>query len=487
MRRTAAIATFTLLAGLLTGPSVAAAAAPAKPVTTAKTTNAAATATQTATTQSSGVLQGTVRDATTGQPLPGACVDVVTAEWLFFEHECADQAGHYRIENYQAGSFHLQASAAGYAPVWWTKSATWLDSPIISFDSGTKIADFVLTPVASTGTVSGRITRQDGSAAGLATVRLSGSTGTTASVTTRLDGGYAVAGLPTGEYSVSIGGSGYPEQWVPGTRTPADAVRVKVDAGVVTTVDEQFLTLSPAPALTLGTLAGTVRDRSGSPIAGATVTGRVRGGVIAETATDAEGKYEIRDVPVSMPIYLRASAADRATAWFPGASPVPTAAVSAGTSTVITDVILRSGSGAIQGNRPGLRRIGPGVRQPGDHLQPGLLLVVQPDALVRRALRDPEPSRRSLPLDGDSRRSSGAVGAPVADRGSRCSHHHHGRRHDQGRRNSDHARIHQGRTAGRRDRPASDRSLRIQQLWGVHHGDRRRRLHLRPVHRGHDP
>jgi choice-of-anchor B domain-containing protein len=79
-----------------------------------------------------GTLQGTVRDAVTLEPIPGAGITSLTAERSTF----ADQQGHYVLKT-GAGSHTLRATAVGYHP----RSEEVTLAPL-----ATSAADFLLLP-----------------------------------------------------------------------------------------------------------------------------------------------------------------------------------------------------------------------------------------------------------------------------------------------------------------------------------------------------
>jgi subtilisin family serine protease len=133
-------------------------------------------------------------------------------------------------------------------------------------------------PRGPTGTLRGTVTDQaTGAPIQGATVRTTGTADRT--VITRADGGYDLV-LPVGSYEVTAARFGFLTQTASG---------VVVSEGQTTTQD---FALAPAPA---HAVSGQVRDDSGNPLAGVTVT--IEGTPIASATTDANGAYRFPSVP----------------------------------------------------------------------------------------------------------------------------------------------------------------------------------------------
>jgi len=133
-------------------------------------------------------------------------------------------------------------------------------------------------PRGPTGTLTGTVTNQaTGSPVQGASVRAVGPTDRT--TVTGADGRYTIV-LPVGTYDVTASHFGLLSQTASG---------VQVLEGQTTTQD---FALTPAPS---HTVSGHVRDDSGNPLAGATVT--IGGTPIPPATTDASGAYSFADVP----------------------------------------------------------------------------------------------------------------------------------------------------------------------------------------------
>jgi choice-of-anchor A domain-containing protein len=130
-------------------------------------------------------------------------------------------------------------------------------------------------PPASTGQVSGTVIDQATSAS-LSGVQVALTGAQSASATTDASGGFAVAGLAPGSYTVAISKAGYSTASIP----------VTVTVGVTSNLG----TIRLQAATTTASLQGVVRDGStGTAITGATVA--IAGG--ASATTDAAGSYQL--------------------------------------------------------------------------------------------------------------------------------------------------------------------------------------------------
>lgn len=142
---------------------------------------------------------------------------------------------------------------------------------------GSVRADFVCTPAATTGTVSGTVTSSaTGSPISGATVTVDGQTATTAS-----DGTYTISNVQPGQRTVSVTASGF----------TCVNVTTNVVAGGTATGN---VTCTPPP----GSLSGTVTQTgSNAPLPGATVALTRDGSQIGTATTNSSGQYSFANVP----------------------------------------------------------------------------------------------------------------------------------------------------------------------------------------------
>jgi EmrB/QacA subfamily drug resistance transporter len=142
-------------------------------------------------------LTGTVRTAGTGRPLAGAAASLAGPDGEVVAGQTTDDAGRYRFADLIPGSYTLAVAAPGHQPA--ALPVTVADGePAVrdaDLDGGSAVAGTARTPA--------------GAAIPDALITLLDRDGNVAAVTTTgADGGYAIAGLPSGDYTVIA--SGYP-------------------------------------------------------------------------------------------------------------------------------------------------------------------------------------------------------------------------------------------------------------------------------------
>ncbi|MDI6917379.1 MAG: carboxypeptidase regulatory-like domain-containing protein [Thermoplasmatales archaeon] len=183
-----------------------------------------------------------------------------------------DANGAYTLSGVAQGTHTVTASAAGYAS----------SSAEVSVTAGqTSFHNFTLTLLSETGNISGRVTA-DGTGLNNATVTVEGA-GLTAQ--TNITGHYTVTGVPPGTYNVTASKSGY----VSSTQT-----NVAVTAGNTT---ELNFTLTVSAEQQRGSISGTVKDKNGNPVSGATVKAYNASDMVAGTAyTNSTGGYTLSNL-----------------------------------------------------------------------------------------------------------------------------------------------------------------------------------------------
>src|SRR5216683_2522627 len=199
-------------------------------------------------------LSGTVSDASTTRPIAGATVSAGTASAV------TDANGAYTIAGLAPGTYTATATASGYT----SQSAS-----VTLTASTTTTQNFALAP--NPGTITGTVT-DAGTAAPISGATVSYSGGST---TTNSSGGYTLANVAQGSYSVTASAIGYAAQ----SRT--------VTVGPGATATQNFALTPPNGAIT-----GTVTSAaSGSAISGATVS--YSGG---STTANGSGQYTLSNV-----------------------------------------------------------------------------------------------------------------------------------------------------------------------------------------------
>ncbi|NUR70581.1 MAG: hypothetical protein HOU81_07155 [Hamadaea sp.] len=334
MRRTAALAAFTLLAGLLSVPP--AAAVPTGPLTTATDTPSLPTTT----------MSGAITDTLTGAPVPGACVVFRDggSNGRKVGSVCADDDGHYSLSWRTATATILTAlaEAPGYFRGW----ATGATSGSVFIGAGSApTKNFAIAPTGRS-SLSGRITRPGGAGQGYAMVTAYLANGQIVDYTNAtVDGSFTLANLPAASVRVKISASGFADQWWPGKTTQADAGTVALADGVVTTLNEQLLPVSPLPAQPVAfNGGGTVTDlATGQPVAYAVVLMATQYKTIARTTTGLDGRYAFSGLPpIGMGVNVQAEG--YASTWAPDDPELATVVTG---PTFVQDVALAKGSGTL--------------------------------------------------------------------------------------------------------------------------------------------
>ncbi|MEA2633982.1 MAG: large repetitive protein [Chloroflexota bacterium] len=199
-------------------------------------------------------LTGTVTDASTARPIPGATVSAGTS------NATTNGSGVYSISGLAPGAYTATTTATGYA----SQSAS------VTMTAGaTTTQNFALAP--NPGTITGTVT-DSGSTAPIAGATVSYGGGST---TTDGSGSYTLANVAEGSYTVTASATGYAGQ----SRT--------VTVGPGATATQNFALTPPNGAIT-----GTVTNATtGTPISGATVA--YSGG---STTTNGSGQYTLSSV-----------------------------------------------------------------------------------------------------------------------------------------------------------------------------------------------
>lgn len=219
----------------------------------------------------SGIIQGTVTDASNGSPLSGVLI-TVTGSSTWTATTAAN--GTFKIINITPGNVTITASKSSYTLVTGASTVTAGDTMIFS-PSLT-----VTPPPALTGGLQGTVVDL---ATGLplqgATVSVTGPKSYTGS--TDSAGNFLFSTIDTGSYSVTVSLTGY----------GVNSYSIIITSGVTANLGSIALTLNP----TTGTIQGTVTDSStNAPISGAAITVSGSGAGTAVTAPD--GSYQLSGI-----------------------------------------------------------------------------------------------------------------------------------------------------------------------------------------------
>ncbi|MCL4479366.1 MAG: carboxypeptidase regulatory-like domain-containing protein [Deltaproteobacteria bacterium] len=218
--------------------------------------------------QTTGIIKGTVTEASSGQPLGGVAITVTGA---YNRSIATGVDGSFIFTNVTLGSVTITASKAGYYPV--SGTGTVVAGGILFFNPQLSTQP----PTATTGSITGKVLDASTSQPITgATISISGRP----SATTDAQGVFLVQGITAGTYQVSIFSSGYTSQ----------NYQVMVSAGA--TADLQTIYLMPIPTST--TITGRVLDAmTGAPVTGASV---MIAGTNLSAKTDASGMYTISGI-----------------------------------------------------------------------------------------------------------------------------------------------------------------------------------------------
>lgn len=299
-----------------------------------------------------GAITGIVAAEVDSIPLPGAHVQAYRPLLPKVRHHALTNAqGSYVITGLPAGSYVVEAEAAGYQVEFFADAPTMRSATLVSVtesDTTAGVDFFLATSSAITGTV---IDGTTGVPIALARVcahladasRPQG--GASAVACTDSNGTYTLAVRP-GTYYVEARAEGYAVQWYEGAAVRRDATPVVVIAdqhtqGIDFRLDK------------LGAVAGLVTDEdAGTPVVEAVVTA-YREGPGAESSsvrTDAQGSFVIAGLQPGNYL-VRAAAADYLAEWYQEAAVIRDAtlvAVAGGDTTEAIDFTLSRG-GSISG------------------------------------------------------------------------------------------------------------------------------------------
>lgn len=297
-----------------------------------------------------GAISGLVVAATDSAPLPGALVRAYSPHVPQMCHcAVADKNGRYVIGTLPAGSYVVEASAAGYRTEFYADAGTIREATLVEVveaDTTTGV-DFYL---ASSSAITGRVV-DAATGAPIALARVCAHIALTpdgrsqATALTDSSGNYTLAVRP-GTYYVEARALDYATQWF-------DGVAERRLATPVTVVAEQHTSGIDFRLSRLGAITGLVSDQaSGNPIAGAVVTAYREGpGAEASLArTDERGAYLICGLQPGN-YFVRAVAEGYLAEWYREVSSVRDAslvAVAAGDTAADIDFTL-SGGGSISG------------------------------------------------------------------------------------------------------------------------------------------
>lgn len=218
--------------------------------------------------QPPGTIAGTVTDESTGNPIPGASINVVQG-FTLITSVLTDTNGQYSISGFAPGNYTVIANAPNF-------SIAVVGATVIA--NQTTVVNFALK--ADLGKIFGTVTDAATNPIPGATVQVRNSFIVMATAVTDSDGNYNFPNLPPDTYTVTAAASGFQRQ-------------VKI----ATVTSNQVTVVNFALNSTPGTISGTVTDAvTTNPIPDATVAIFQGTTFIDSALTDVNGDYTIPDL-----------------------------------------------------------------------------------------------------------------------------------------------------------------------------------------------
>lgn len=219
-----------------------------------------------------GALTGIITDSATGLPIAGASIRVFTSEGITLQTGSTGADGSYTIPSLQPGSYSVVVMEEGYA-----------GRTIGAMINAGAVTTLNVALQQLAGAISGTVTDTDGNPIADAIVRIFSNNIIVVRVATREDGTYDIGNLAPGSYYVTVRAEGFGGLSFSAAVNPGE-----------TTIENFVLTPNP------GSVAGTVTDTSGNPIAGAilTISLNVSGGGLLATryVSQTDGSYLIENL-----------------------------------------------------------------------------------------------------------------------------------------------------------------------------------------------
>jgi protocatechuate 3,4-dioxygenase beta subunit len=263
-----------------------------------------------------GSITGRITDATTGQPVERAYVEVWPMEGdpfgtfgLMPNYAITDADGRYQIDGQPEGKYMMTIIGDGavgyYRDVQDPNDATLID---VRGGDTTTADDRLSRSSRGTGTITGRVTEDGRTAVDFALViamPVDPTSGDIFTAVTKADGSYQLAGLPDGDYYILAFGPSYLGEYYDNAFDPADATPLTIAANTISGIDFSMtkagnIVRGPngVPSLTSGTVYGKVTASSGASLANATVYA-VNGAKepIAFARTAEDGSYALSGLP----------------------------------------------------------------------------------------------------------------------------------------------------------------------------------------------
>ncbi len=242
-------------------------------------------------------ISGTV--STTSGPLAGVCASALSSGGPTLGSTPSTSAGAYTITGVPGGTYTIEfyGCAAGVNVVaqyyTGTASGTTLASSAAPLTVGSGPVTGIDATLVVGASIGGTVSASGGGALAGVCVSASVSGGPVLEATTDATGSYTITGLATGTYTVmfrscSSATAGYVAQYY------GDAATAAAATPVVVSTSGQAVTSIDATLVAGGTIAGTVEDATGTPVAGECVSvDSLAAGFGGTATTDATGAYSV--------------------------------------------------------------------------------------------------------------------------------------------------------------------------------------------------
>jgi hypothetical protein len=239
-----------------------------------------------------GSISGVVKDGI-GNPIQGASV---SASGNSSGSDSTGADGSYTIPNLAPGNYEVSADAFGFATEYYNNVYDSSGATMVTVTDLTNTPNIDIT-MGPGGSISGVV--KNGSGNPISGVLVLASGNSSGSGLTGADGSYTMASLAPGNYEVSTFASGFVTEYYNNVYDSSAATQVVV-TDLTDTPNIDF-TLGPG-----GSISGVVKDGSGNPIAGASVS--AFGNSFGTGSAGADGSYTIAHLaPGSYKVHAGAS------------------------------------------------------------------------------------------------------------------------------------------------------------------------------------
>lgn len=280
-----------------------------------------------------GSIAGLVASEVDSLPIAGALVTVWRVGGSFHETTYSEEDGSYEVGGLRSGEYYVHVIAEGHVPEFFDNARTRKEATPVEVDvpETTSGIDVYLQPFETEGgTIVGRVTSEadESPIPGAVVVAVSPEDKQPHLTFSGPRGFYALTGLPTGDHYVFAWAPRFLGEFYDDAKLFRNADLVAVEEGEVTTgIDFE---LTPLQRRGIYAIRGEVRSKTNNePLEGVFVHARVGDERTVTALSDAEGRYEITDVPPGA-YTIEATGVGYATGYFGGTNSADASPVSVG-------------------------------------------------------------------------------------------------------------------------------------------------------------